>query len=120
MTAGVAAGLTFLFSPLETPGPLALVTGVTALPVGVALGWAILVDWSSIAGSVERPEESVESRWLERASQGALMDGFAMIGLGAGGAITRVDVAADLVLIGLWVLLSLDLGVRYLVLRRTT
>lgn len=39
---------------------------------------------------------------------------------GRGIAITRVDVAADLVLIGLWVLLSLDLGVRYLVLRRTT
>jgi hypothetical protein len=113
-------GLTYVFSPSQTPALLALVTAVTTLPVGVALGWAILVAPSSITGAVERPEESVESRWLERASVGALMDGFAMIGLSAVAiAITEVEVAADVVLMALWVLLSVDLGVRYLVLRRT-
>ena len=43
-----------------------------------------------------------------------------LIGLSAGAiAITEVEVAADVVLMALWVLLSVDLGVRYLVLRRT-
>ena len=120
LTAGVVAGLTFAFSPSNTPGLLAVVTGVMTLPVGVALGWAVLVDRSSIAGAVDRPEESVESRWLEQAAFGALFDGFAMIGLGAGAiAITGVEVAADVVLIALWVLLTVDVGVRYLVARRT-
>jgi hypothetical protein len=106
--------------PSETPGLLAVVTGVTTLPVGAALGWAVLVDRTSITGAVERPEESVESRWLEQAAFGALFDGFAMIGLGAGAiAITGVEVAADVVLIALWVLLTVDVGVRYLVARRT-
>lgn len=120
LTAGVVGGLTFTFSPSPTPGMLAVVTAVTTLPVAVALGWAILVARSSITGAVERPEESVESRWLERASVGALMDGFAMIGLSAGAiAITQVQVSAHLVLMALWVLLSADLGLRYLILRRT-
>lgn len=120
LTAGVVGGLTFTFSPSQTPGLLAVVTAAGVLPMGVALGWAILVDRSSITGAVERPEESVESRWLERASVGALMDGFATIGLSAGAiAITQVQVAAHVVLMALWVLLSVDLGVRYLVLRRT-
>lgn len=120
LAAGVVAGLTFALSPSETPGLLAVVTGVTTLPVGAALGWAVLVDRTSITGAVERPEESVESRWLEQASFGALFDGFAMIGLGAGAiAITGVEVAADVVLIALWVLLTVDVGVRYLVARRT-
>ena len=120
VAAGVVAGLTFAFSPSETPGLLAVVTGVVTLPVGVALGWAIQVDRTSMTGAVERPEESVESRWLERAAVGALFDGFAMIGLGAGAiAITGVEVAADVVLVVLWVLLSVDFGVRYLVVRRT-
>lgn len=120
LTAGVVGGLTYVFSPSQTPALLALVTAVTTLPVAVALGWAILVAPSSITGAVERPEESVESRWLERASVAALMDGFAMIGLSAGAiVITEVEVAADVVLMALWVLLSVDLGVRYLVLRRT-
>ena len=120
LIAGVVGGLTFAVSPTDTPGPLAVVTAVMTLPMAVALGWVIMVDRSSIAGAVERPEESVECQWLERASSGALMDAFVMIGLGAGAiAITRVDVAADLVLMALWALLSADLGVRYLVLRRT-
>ena len=119
LTAGVVGGLTFAFSPREAPGQLAMVAAVMTLPVGVALGWTILVARSSIVGAVERPEESVESRWLERASIGALMDGFAMIGLGAGAiAITEVNVGADVVLMALWLLLGVDLGVRYLVQRR--
>ena len=120
LAAGAVAWLTFAFSPSDTPALLAVVTGVTTLPVGVAAGWAVLVDRSSIAGVVERPEESVESRWLDQAAVGALFDGFAMIGLGAAAiAITGVEVAADVVLIDLWALLAVDLGVRYLVARRT-
>ena len=59
LTAGVVGGLTYVFSPSQTPALLALVTAVTTLPVAVALGWAILVARSSITGAVERPEESV-------------------------------------------------------------
>lgn len=118
----LAVALGFLVStvsPAENPALLGLVIGLITLPVGTTLGWALLVDRSSLAGAVERPEESVESQWLERASLGALFDGLAMIGIGyAAISITRVDVAADVVLLALWVLLTLDLGVRYLVLKR--
>lgn len=116
---GVMAGLTYVLSPSPTPGLLAVVIAVVTLPVGITLGWALLVDRSSIKGAVQRPEESVESRWWDQAASGALMDGFAMIGLAAGAiVITGVEVAAENVLLALWVLLSVDVGIRYLVARR--
>lgn len=119
VVSAVMAGLALMVSSSPEPGLLAVVTAAVVLPVGVALGWGIMVDRSSISGAVDRPEESVESRWWDQASSGALMDGFAMIGLGAGAiALTGVEVAADTVLMALWVLLSVDVGIRYLVARR--
>lgn len=119
LLAAVLGLVVYAVSPSETPALLGVVTGLVALPVGTTAGWALLVDRSSLAGAVERPEESVESQWLERASFGALFDGLAMIGLSAGAiAVTGVDVATDAVLLALWVLLTLDLAVRFLVLRR--
>lgn len=119
VVSAVMAGLALMVSSSPEPGLLAVVTAAVVLPVGVALGWGIMVDRSSISGAVDRPEESVESRWWDQAASGALMDGFAMIGLGAGTiALTGVEVAADTVLMALWVLLSVDMGIRYLVARR--
>lgn len=119
VVSAVLAGLALMVSSSPEPGLLAVVTAAVVLPVGVALGWAVMVDRSSISGAVDRPEESVESRWWDQAASGALMDGFAMIGLGAGAiALTGVEVAADTVLMALWVLLSVDVGIRYLVARR--
>ena len=119
VVSAVLAGLALMVSSSPEPGLLAVVTAAVVLPVGVALGWGIMVDRSSISGAVDRPEESVESRWWDQAASGALMDGFAMIGLGAGAiALTGVEVAADTVLMALWVLLSVDVGIRYLVARR--
>lgn len=119
VVSAVMAGLALMVSSSPEPGLLAVVTAAVVLPVGVALGWGIMVDRSSISGAVDRPEESVESRWWDQAASGALMDGFAMIGLGAGAiALTGVEVAADTVLMALWVLLSVDVGIRYLVARR--
>lgn len=119
VVSAVMAGLALMVSSSPEPGLLAVVTAAVVLPVGVALGWGIMVDRSSISGAVQRPEESVESRWWDQAASGALMDGFAMIGLGAGAiALTGVEVAADTVLMALWVLLSVDVGIRYLVARR--
>lgn len=119
VVSAVLAGLALMVSSSPEPGLLAVVTAAVVLPVGVALGWGLMVDRSSISGAVQRPEESVESRWWDQAASGSLMDGFAMIGLGAGAiALTGVEVAADTVLMALWVLLSVDVGIRYRVARR--
>jgi Co/Zn/Cd efflux system component len=117
--AGALGALTRFVTPASSPELLGLVVGATALPLGTALGWVLLVDRTSLRGVVDRPEDSVESQWLDRAATGALFDGLAMIGLAAGAlAITRVTLPTDLTLIGVWVLIVLDVAVRYLALRR--
>ncbi|HZK04447.1 MAG TPA: hypothetical protein VFC82_01200 [Actinomycetaceae bacterium] len=119
LIAGVLGVLASIVSPSETPVLLGVVTGLVTLPLATTIGWVLLVDRSSIAGAVERPEDSVESQWLERAAMGALFDGLAMIGLGAAAiTITGLDIGADVVLVALWVLLALDLAIRYNALRR--
>ena len=118
--AGAIGVVVALVTPAPQPVLLGVLTGVMGLPIAVALGWALLVDRASLKGAVDKPEDSVESDWLRRAAEGALFDGLAMIGLGAGViAVTRIDVPADLVLMAVWLVLVVDLGVRYLVLKRS-
>lgn len=89
------------------------------LPVSTALAWVVLVDRSTITGAVKNAEENVENNWFERAAMGAFGDLMLVIGLGTGVvAIFDVAVAPALLLGALWVLASLDFGVRYLAIRK--
>ncbi|MCR8670025.1 hypothetical protein [Agrococcus sp. HG114] len=86
------------------------------LPVTASLGWVLLVDRSSVKDAVERPEDSVESRWFAKAAEGTMIDAFVVIGIGAAVfSFAEIELPVGLVLVAIDVLLLLDLGIRYLV-----
>ena len=87
-------------NPAPNPALLGILIAAASLPIGTVLGWVLLVDRTSLEGAVARPEESVESVWLDRAMAGALPDAMAAIGLAAGAiAVSGKDVPAGAVLI---------------------
>jgi len=118
----LAAGLGGVLAWTSDPGVrgVAFVVGViVTLPVACAIGWVLLVDRGTISGAVERPDESIEGVWYERAASGALPDVFMTAGLGGAAlAVTGWEVPAGAVLIALAVLIAADVAVRYLVQRR--
>ena len=117
--AAVLGGIAWAVNPAPNPALLGIVIAAASLPIGTVLGWVLLVDRTSLEGAVARPEESVESVWLDRAMAGALPDAMAAIGLAAGAiAVSGKDVPAGAVLIVLWFLVALDVAARYLLLRR--
>lgn len=92
---------------------------VVMLPVSTALAWVVLVDRSTITGASKNAEKNVENNWFERAAMGAFGDLMLVIGLGTGVvAIFDLAVAPALLLGALWVLGSVDFGVRYLAIRK--
>ena len=119
---GVAAGLGALFAWLGDSGEAWLrfvVMAVVSLPVAAALGWVLLVDRSSLADAIERPEDTVESAWMQRAAEGTVRDVFVTVSLGAAiFSITGLQLDTGLLLLGVAVLLVVDLGVRYLRVKR--
>ncbi|GAA1390186.1 hypothetical protein [Luteococcus peritonei] len=91
------------------------------LPVLVFGGWAVLVDRSTIRGATQRPEESVENSWLDRAANGAFYDLLTVLGLGLA-AFNLVPAARDLparhALTAYVLFAMLDVAARYLVISR--
>lgn len=118
----VAVGIGGILAWTRAPGVrgIAFVVGaVITLPIACALGWAVLVDRDTIAGAVERPDESIEHAWYERAASGALPDAFMAAAFGgAMFAITGWEVPAGAVLSVLSTLIAIDVAVRYWVHRR--
>ncbi|MGQ1797356.1 hypothetical protein ACT4S5_09495 [Kocuria oceani] len=87
----------------------------------IALVYVLVVDRDTLEGAVERPDDSIESRWYDRAASGSFMD------LVAGLGITlivltfvpgEVFVDLDLVLAAVVAACFISFGIRYLVLRR--
>lgn len=131
MTIAVPAGVVLA----GAGGLLSVLAGVTAAhPVlgfwvftacltmpAVALVYLLVVDRDTLEGAAERPEESIESRWYDKAASGSFMD------LVAGLGITLIvltfipgDLAPklDLVLVAVLAACFVSFGIRYLVLRR--
>lgn len=80
---GVALGFVALWAGVAGPYPV-LGVAVFALCLSLpstALVYVLVVDRSTMRGAVERPEESVESRWYEKAAAGALTDVVLLAGL---------------------------------------
>lgn len=87
----------------------------------VALAYVLVVDRDTLRGAAERPDDSIESRWYDKAASGSFMDLIAGLG------ITLIvltfiprdfSVDLDLVLTAVLAACFVSFGVRYLVLRR--
>jgi hypothetical protein len=116
LAAGLGLGVAFLREE-----SFWLVFGVfTAcfLPPSLGLAWLLLG-----AGRRVRPdphvEENVESRWMDKAAAGALLDTIGGAGLAAGVlSVFELSVDASLALLGVVAVALADGGLRYLVLAR--
>lgn len=67
----ISGGLGALYAWLGETGEAWIrfaIVAVVTLPVSAMLPWALLVDRSSLKGSIERPEDSIESRWYAKAA----------------------------------------------------
>lgn len=112
--AGVVAAVVMTTIGAERPGVYGAVFASFVFPVGVALGWVLLVDRSSLTGALARPQDSVEDRWLNQAMAGAFLDLIAVAGVLAailtitGTVWNAAPVVATLILLGF-----ADVGVRY-------
>lgn len=120
--AALAVGLGLAAGAFAEPGSATLTRIVFAaltLPACAALVWALAVDRLTIAGATQRPEDSVEAQWYNRAAVGAFTDSLAVGGLvGAAFSITRLQAPAGLVLVGFVLVMMVDFTVRYLIARR--
>ena len=81
LAAGVGA-LTLLTGVSQGEQAL-IIAGVFTLIMSwglIGLIWALVVDHSSLRGALDRPDESIESKWLEAAMAGALCDTIMLTG----------------------------------------
>lgn len=103
----------------EQPWLLFTVVAVVTLPISAVGIWALLVDRSTIAGAVEDPDESVESRWYDKAATGAFHVLIVTLGLGLG-VFSFLDVAVSpsLLLGGLFGIAAAAFGACYLLAKR--
>jgi hypothetical protein len=66
-----------------------------------------------------RAEENVETRWAEKAASGALFDLLVAVGLLLGAmSLVGLEVASDVVLMGMWAFALADGALRYALIRR--
>ncbi|GAA2025884.1 hypothetical protein GCM10009720_01920 [Yaniella flava] len=93
---------------------IAAVFAVIMAPGLAGLVWALVVDRSTIKGAIDKPEESVESKWLNSAMSGALSDTVTVTGLGlATIAITGFDFDVLWALTGVLLIAIFSTFVRY-------
>ncbi len=114
----VSAGLAWLFLVLgdvERPALAFTLTAVTTLPVTAALGWAVLVNRSTLAGAIERPDDSIESAWYEKAAGAVFGDILLVGGLGATAfAFTKIEAPISWCLAAVVLFSMLDFTARFL------
>ncbi|QOR70780.1 hypothetical protein IM660_00150 [Ruania alkalisoli] len=85
----------------------------------LALAWIVVVDRSTIRGAVDRPEETVENIWWDKATQHTLYDVVVVIGVGAAVlSLTGWEVTAVTALMALAGLIAADVAIRYVLARR--
>lgn len=83
--------------------------------LSAGLGWVLLVDRSTLSGAVERPDDSIESAWYEKAAGGAFGDILLVGGLGAAVfAFMKVEAPVSWCLSAVVLFAMLDIAARYL------
>ncbi|GAA1609152.1 MULTISPECIES: hypothetical protein [Leucobacter] len=93
--------------------------GLVSLWPLTGIVWGLIVDRSTLRGATANPEQSVESRWHERAASGAFTDTLLIGGLGtvaitlSGSELSAVYAVAAVVLLSM-----ASFGIRYLAQRR--
>lgn len=114
LVTGLVGGAAAAFADDGSRLLAALVFGACTAPVGVALGWALLV------APVEDPapphaEDDVERLWMQRATSAAFLDVLVVLGLGLTvmSVVGLDDTSPQLVLTLVLVGAMLDAGVRY-------
>jgi hypothetical protein len=102
------------------PAIAAVVMAACLAAPAVLLVWVVVVDRQSLAGTADRPEESIESRWYDRAAAGAQTDVVLVAAIAAVvlAVAPDVDVTPELVLVGVIAVSFLCFAVRYQLLRR--
>lgn len=88
---------------------------------GIALVYAVVVDRNTLEGATERPDDSIESGWYEKATSGSFHDIMVVLGVTVGVlAFIPREFMVDLkiVLPAVLALCFVSTGIRYLVLRR--
>lgn len=89
------------------------------LPVTSMLGWVILVDRSTIAGTVDKPEDSVETHWYNEATKGAFQDTMFTLGITTFVlAITQFEVGGLNLGLGFLMLMMFDFLIRFQLAKR--
>ncbi len=123
MILGAAGGWVSVLAGLNSSHPvigfLAFALCLT-LP-GIALVFVVVVDRDTLEGSTEKPDESIESGWYDKASSGSFTDLLLVLGVASTVlAFLPIDFAVDvkIVLPAVLVLCFLSFGARYLLLKR--
>lgn len=88
-------------------------------PILCAATWALLVDLSTVKGRADRLEETVENHWAKEATSGMGLDLMATLGLLATVvSISGIEIPSQPLLLGLILLASLSMAIRYLIAKR--
>lgn len=96
------------------PWVVAVALTASCLPVGFGAIWVFLVDRDTLEGAVRNPEQSIESRWYDRAATGAFHDLLILLGLGTFAvSLAGWEAPLSAVGIGLLLFMALDVTVRY-------
>lgn len=104
-----------LLGDVERPVLAFSLMTVSTLPVTTALGWAVLVDRATLVGATEKPDDSIESSWYEKAAGGVFGDMLLIGGLGATVfAFTKIEAPISWCLAAVVLFAMLDFTARYL------
>lgn len=122
--AALGALLGFLAASLGVGGSTPVLVGAVfalclAFP-STMLVYVLVVDRSTLTGAAERPEESVESGWYDKAAAGALTDVVLVLGVTATVLAfipTKLSLDPGLVLAGVICVAFVSVAVRYLLQR---
>lgn len=120
---GAVLGLVAVWLGVAGPDPViggTVYAVLLALPT-TSLVYVLVVDRTTMVGATERPEESVESGWYDRAAAGAFSDIVIVAGLGATAlAFIPADLSVDpmLLLVGVIIVSFASFALRYLLLQR--
>ncbi|MCD2111482.1 MULTISPECIES: hypothetical protein [Rhodococcus] len=103
----------------DYPVAAGVAVALATAPSLSALAWVLLVDRSTLEGAADRPEDSVEASWYEKAASGAFTDILLVTGLGCTAlAFAPIEVEGLHALMAVILVAFASFGVRYAVQRR--